>query len=67
MKEFMLVYYDPETNETGAEFFDTAGAAEDVRMNMAVSLGWYVEVYQRIVYKDDHNMELGREYRFAYS
>ena len=59
MKKFMVIYTYEGTQ--GASFFDTAGEAENCRMDLECGLGAYAEVYER---KDsNHDMSY---YEFSY-
>lgn len=47
MPKYMLVYKD-EDGVSHASFANTFDTANGNRMDMEVSLGWYVELYERI-------------------
>ena len=46
MPEYMLVCRDPETGNVWSMFCETAEQAEETRMDGAVSLGYFVQVYR---------------------
>ena len=60
MPKYMLVIKDDES-KTFAQFYNEYAQAEDARMDAEVSLGYYVETYERNV--DENGMEY---YEFVY-
>ena len=56
MPDYMVVFVDDE-NQTHANFFERYDNAYCAAQDAAVSLGWYVELYER-----DHN-PLDPQYR----
>ena len=60
MPKYMLIA-QTDDGETVTSFYDDYNKMEDARSSAAVSLGWYVEVYERL------DTEFGREYVFIYA
>ena len=58
MKKYMVITFGD--GEQWAAFFDELSKAEDYRMNGEVSIGYYVEVYERM------ETEFGKEYVLIY-
>ena len=56
MPQFMVV--SKVDGETGANFYDSLGEAENARMACECGMGGYAEVYTRVSDKDGDRYEL---------